>query len=97
MCGAAACSCVLYCLQLAWTNTRACPPNHVQARIAETEAEIGTPLLGQLSAAEQAEVRQLQPQVTQLQVSAAGGGRVRRAGFVGWWCSAFFCAFWSVA
>ena len=32
------------------------------------EAELGTPLLGQLSAAEQAEVRRLQPQVAQLQV-----------------------------
>ena len=44
-----------------------------QARIEDTEAEIGTPLLGQLSAAEQAEVGQLQPQVTQLQARLAEG------------------------
>lgn len=44
-----------------------------QARIADTEAEVGTPLLGQLSAGEQAEVGQLQPQVTKLQVSEAEG------------------------
>ena len=43
-----------------------------QARIAETEAEIGTDLLGQLSGAEQAEVRQLQPQVAKLQVGGTG-------------------------
>lgn len=45
-------------------------PVHVQDRIAGIEAEIGTPLLGQLSGGEQAEVRQLQPQVTKLQVRA---------------------------
>lgn len=39
----------------------------MQARIQETEAEIGTDLLGQLSAAEQAEARQLQPLVARLQ------------------------------
>lgn len=39
----------------------------LQARIQETEAEIGTDLLGQLSAAEQAEARQLQPLVARLQ------------------------------
>ncbi|PSC68878.1 structural maintenance of chromosomes 3 [Micractinium conductrix] len=40
---------------------------NLQASVAAMEAELGTPLLGQLSAAEQAEVRRLQPQVAQLQ------------------------------
>lgn len=58
------------------------PRPRPQARIAETEAEIGTPLLGALSTAEQAELRQLQPQVTQLQVRRGGredGGALGQA------------------
>jgi signal transduction histidine kinase len=44
---------------------------HPQARIDETAAEIGTELLGALSSAEQAEARQLQPQVAALSEAAA--------------------------
>lgn len=63
-------------------------PPALQARIADTEAELGTELLGQLGPEEQAEVRQLQPQVSKLQVRwvvcsvCSGQGRV--GWLVGW-------------
>ena len=66
-------------------QTTTCP---LQARIAETEAEIGTDLLGQLSGAEQAEVRQLQPQVARLQVGGCVGGVVGSERLLGYCSSA---------